>query len=336
MSILDKLGFSSVRWDDGVLIALDQRALPETENYLSLKSVEQVAEAIGNLTIRGAPLIGIAAAYGLCLLSNPKNDREFNTACEDLISSRPTAVNLPWAVRRMVSIRERNKENADLKTVLLAEARAIHTEDALMCEKIGEYGNEIVPASCRILTHCNAGALATGGIGTALGVIYTGHFAGKRIEVWVDETRPVLQGARLTAWEIAKAGVPYTLIADNMAGRLMAEGKIDMVIVGADRVAKNLDFANKTGTYSLAVLAKYHNIPFYCAAPSSTFDPDCPDGSSIPIENRGADEIRRCGKKLIAPFDSPVHNPAFDITPHTLIKGIITENGIIFPPEQVN
>ncbi len=336
MSILDKLGFSSVHWDDGVLIALDQRALPETENYLPLKSVRQVAEAIGNLTVRGAPLIGIVAAYGLCLLSNPKNDREFETACEDLISSRPTAVNLPWAVRRMVSIRERNKENADLKTVLLAEARAIHTEDALMCEKIGKFGNEIVPAACRILTHCNAGALATGGIGTALGIIYTGHFAGKRIEVWVDETRPVLQGARLTAWELAKAGVPYTLIADNMAGRLMAEEKIDLVITGADRVAKNLDFANKTGTYSLAVLAKYHNIPFYCAAPSSTFDPDCPDGSSIPIENRGADEIRRCGSKLIAPFDSPVHNPAFDVTPHTLIEGIITENGIISPPERVN
>ena len=334
MNIFDKLGFTPARWEDDALVVIDQRALPSNENYFHLRSVEGTAEAIGNLTVRGAPLIGIVAAYGLCLLPDPGDDRKFDAACEKLIGSRPTAVNLPWAVKRIKAVRDQNKSESGLKAILLAEAQAIHREDALMCEKIGESGNELIPETCRILTHCNAGALATGGIGTALSVIYTAHFAGKKIEVWVDETRPILQGSRLTAWELSKVGVPYNLIADNMAGRLMADRKIDLVITGADRISENLDFANKTGTYSLAVLAKYHNIPFYCAAPSTTFDPNCPDGSAIPIENRNGDEIRMCGNILTAPSDSPAYNPAFDITPHELIKGIITENGIIRPSEK--
>jgi len=331
MNILDKLGFTPVRWSDNGLVILDQRKLPLSEEYLALNSVDDVARAIGLLAVRGAPLIGIVAAYGLCLLPDPDNDVPFKDACEKLISSRPTAVNLPWAVERMILVRNRHKENPDLKNLMLSEARAIHNEDAMMCEKIGTIGNEIVPHNCQILTHCNAGALATGGIGTALGVIYTAFFYGKSVQVWVDETRPVLQGSRLTAWELSRAKVPYKVIVDNMAGRLMADGKVDLVITGADRIANNLDFANKTGTYALAVLASYHKIPFYCAAPSSTFDPECPGGASIPIEYRNEDEIRILNGSQSTPFGADVYNPGFDITPHSLICGIITEKGIVRP-----
>ncbi len=329
--IQNNLGFSPVKWDGGVLTILDQRPLPQQEVYRQLKSVAEVAEAIRNLSIRGAPLIGVVAAYGLCLLPNLRDITAFKSACDLLKSTRPTAVNLAWAVDRMAKARKLCGNCRDPRPVLFAEAEAIHQEDAAMCAKIGEIGNEIIPDMCRILTHCNAGALATGGIGTALGVIYTAFFSGKRIEAWVDETRPILQGARLTAWELAKAGVPYTLISDNMAGYLMAQGKVDIVITGADRVAANLDYANKIGTYSLAVLAHHHKIPFYAAAPSSTFDPNCPDGTCIAIENRSADEIRSVGSQIIAPGGAPVYNPAFDVTPHELVTGIITENGILKP-----
>ncbi|OGC89520.1 MAG: S-methyl-5-thioribose-1-phosphate isomerase [candidate division Zixibacteria bacterium RBG_16_53_22] len=320
-----------MRWADDTLIALNQRALPLKEEYLSLKSVDEVVEAIGVLTVRGAPLIGIAAAYGLCLTTNLGDDALFADSCRRFIDIRPTAVNLRWAVERMAGFRTRNLRCDNLRELMIEEARRTHAEDAEMCVRIGESGNSIVPEHCRILTHCNAGALATGGIGTALGIIYTAHFSGKRVEVWVDETRPVLQGARLTAWELSKAGVPYKLISDSMVGHLMAQGRIDLVITGADRVAANLDYANKIGTYSLAVLAKYHGIPFYAAAPSSTFDPACPNGKSIVIEQRPENEIRYVGQSQVAPSDAPVYNPAFDVTPHELVTGIITEKGILRP-----
>lgn len=331
MDILSRLGFSSIRWAKDRLVILDQRQLPLKEDYRDLRSVEEVSEAISALAVRGAPLIGIAAAYGLCLLPELSNAEVFKNACDLLKSTRPTAANLSGAVDRMASKHGEYIARRDLRETLIEEASGIHREDELMCERMGAFGNEIIPDPCRILTHCNAGALATGGIGTALGVIYTAFFSGKTIEVWVDETRPVLQGARLTAWELSKAKVPYRLISDNMAGHLMSAGQVDLVITGADRVAKNLDFANKIGTYTLAILARHHNIPFYSVAPSTTFDPSCPDGQSITIEMRGDDEIKRIGGFQIAPPASRVYNPAFDITPHELISGIITDRGILKP-----
>ena len=331
MDILSRLGFFSIKWEKDHLVILDQRQLPIKEDYRELRSVEEVSDAISTLAIRGAPLIGIAAAYGLCLLPELSNAEAFKNACGLLKSTRPTAANLSWAVDRMASKQNECISRDNLLEILIEKARSIHREDTLMCERMGAFGNEILPDSCRILTHCNTGALATGGIGTALGVIYTAFFSGKTIEVWVDETRPVLQGARLTAWELSKAKIPYKIITDNMAGHLMSGGKVDLVITGADRVAKNLDFANKIGTYALAVLAHYHGIPFYSAAPSTTFDSDCPDGQSIAIEVRGDDEIKEIGGFQIAPPDSQVYNPAFDITPHELISGIITDQGISKP-----
>ncbi len=331
MNISEKLGFKHIEWTDDHLVVLDQRKLPLSEEYLHIRSIDDAIYAIKNLVVRGAPLIGITAAYALCLVEN-KDDRDsFFATCETLKSARPTAVNLSWAINRMINAYETHVGDENLSRILLDEAGKIHTEDSKMCEEIGLHGNKIIPNECRILTHCNAGALATGGIGTALGVIYTAFFSGKTIEVWVDETRPVLQGARLTAWELARAGVSHTLISDNASGMLMSENRINLIIVGADRVAKNLDFANKIGTYNLAVLAKYHNVPFYCAAPTSTFDRNCPDGGSIKIEMRDADEIRKISGVQISNPTTPAHNPAFDITPGNLLTGIITENGIIAP-----
>ena len=329
IDILRHLNFTPIKWEDGKLIILDQRLLPEKEEYRRLIAVNEVVEAIRNLSVRGAPLIGIVAAYGLCLVANPEDSEAFILACRILKDTRPTAVNLAWAVDRMNAVRVDNLKNKNLQDMLINEAKNIHEEDAEMCAKIGEFGNGLLPEICNVLTHCNAGALATGGIGTALGVIYVAHFSGKKIHVWVDETRPVLQGARLTAWELSKAGIPYTLISDNMAATLMAQGKVDIVITGADRVAANLDFANKIGTYGLAVIAKYHHVPFYAAAPSSTFDPHCPDGKCIEIENRAPDEVRMVGAQMIAPSGAQVYNPAFDVTPHELIDGIVTEKGIL-------
>jgi methylthioribose-1-phosphate isomerase len=331
VDILSRLGFSSIRWAKDRLLILDQRQLPLKEDYRELRSVEEVSEAISTLAIRGAPLIGIAAAYGLCLLPELSNTEEFKKACDLLKFTRPTAANLSWAIDRMVSKLSEYIARDDLREIMIEEASGIHGEDELMCERMGAFGNEIVPDPCRILTHCNAGALATGGIGTALGVIYTAFFSGKRVEVWVDETRPVLQGARLTAWELSKAKIPYKLISDNMAGHLMSAGQVDLVITGADRVAENLDFANKIGTYTLAVLARHHNIPFYSVAPSTTFDSNCSDGQSITIEMRGDDEIKQIGGFQIAPQDCQAYNPAFDITPHELVSGIITDRGILKP-----
>jgi methylthioribose-1-phosphate isomerase len=324
-----RLPFTPARWDSGRLVVLDQRRLPNQEEYITLTAVPETAQAIASLAARGAPLVGIVAAYGLCLVRDPHDDKEFTSASEALAATRPTAVNLSWAIQRMKRIRSQNLSSKNLGDILIAEACKIHDEDSQMCAKIGEYGNKLISEGANILTHCNTGALATGGIGTALGVIYTAHFSGKRIHVWVDETRPVLQGARLTAWELSKVGIPYTLIADNAAARLMADSKVDLVIVGADRVAANYDFANKVGTYGLAVLARYHGIPFYVAAPSSTFDPACPDGKAIVIEYRDPKEIRGIGSQHIAPENAATYNPAFDVTPHELVSGAIFESGII-------
>ncbi|UCC78367.1 MAG: S-methyl-5-thioribose-1-phosphate isomerase [Candidatus Zixiibacteriota bacterium] len=331
MNISEKLGFKHIEWTDDHLVVLDQRKLPLSKEYFHIGSIDDAIFAIKNLVVRGAPLIGITAAYALCLVENQENRDSFFATCEALKSVRPTAVNLSWAVNRMINAYETHVGDDNPARILLDEAAKIHREDSKMCEEIGLHGNDIIPDECRILTHCNAGALATGGIGTALGVIYTAFFSGKTIEVWINETRPVLQGARLTAWELARAGVPHTLISDNASGKLMSENRINLVIVGADRVAKNLDFANKIGTYNLAVLANYHNIPFYCAAPTSTFDHNCPDGGSIEIEKRDADEIRKIFGAQISNPTTPAYNPAFDVTPGNLLTGIITENGIITP-----
>jgi methylthioribose-1-phosphate isomerase len=331
MDIRKKLGFSHIEWSGDHLDVLDQRKLPLQEEYIHITTVDGAFEAIKNLTVRGAPLIGITAAYGLCLIDEPGDVDLFHAACDKLKSARPTAVNLGWAVDRMAGVYKEKQGNPRLGQILLKEARIIHNEDAEMCRRIGIIGNSLVPENCRILTHCNAGALATGGIGTALGIVYTAFFSGKKIEVWVNETRPVLQGSRLTAWELWRAGIPHKLISDNASGSLMANDLVDLIIVGADRIAKNLDFANKIGTYNLAVLAKFHNIPFYCAAPTSTLDNSCPDGKSIEIEYRDGNEVKAIGGIEIAPADTPAHNPAFDITPHRLLTGLITEKGIITP-----
>jgi methylthioribose-1-phosphate isomerase len=329
MDIFSKLGFSPVEWRDDHISILDQRQLPLREEYLELKTIDDVAGAIYSLAVRGAPLIGIVAAYGLCLLPDPEDERSLDEACRKLKSVRPTAVNLPWAVDRMAERWRKERGRSDVRKAMSEEASRIHSEDRDMCARIGAFGNEIVPDSCRILTHCNAGALATGGIGTALGVIYAAFFSGKKVEAWVDETRPVLQGARLTAWELARAGVPFKLIPDNAAGYLMSTNKIDLVITGADRVAKNLDLANKIGTYGVAVLARNHDIPFYVAAPSSTFDQACPDGASINVELRDGSEVTSLAGQPVASPGTEAFNPAFDITPHHLVSGIITENGIL-------
>lgn len=283
-------------------------------------------EAIRKLVVRGAPVIGCTAAYGIAIAA--KNGDDLIEASRMLKDSRPTAVNLSWAVNRMM---EAAADNDNDPVILEKEAVRIHNEDASMCRCIGEFGAELIEDGYSILTHCNAGALATGGIGTALGVIYTAFFSGKDITVWVDETRPILQGARLTTWELGRARVPHTLICDNMAASIMAAGKIDCVITGADRIAANYDVANKIGTYNLAVLCHYHKVPFYVAAPTSTFDTDCSDGKSIVIEERPPDEVKSIIGQRIAPDDVEVYNPSFDITPHGLITAIITENGIIKP-----
>ena len=326
-----------IRWAQDRLLLLDQRRLPAEETELACAGWRQVAEAIRSLAVRGAPAIGVAAAFGVALAARESRATRFDdlladleVAIKGLAATRPTAVNLFWALERMrrVCLDHRTLQPDQLRARLLAEALAIQEEDVAANRTLAEHGAGIVPARARILTHCNAGALATAGHGTALGVVRTAHQQGKVALVWVNETRPVLQGARLTAWECMKDGIPHRLIADATAAWLMAKGQVDLVITGADRIAANGDTANKIGTYGLAVLAKRHGIAFYVAAPFSTIDPTLASGALIPIEERDANEIRQVGGRLVAPELSPVFNPAFDVTPAELITAIITERGV--------
>jgi methylthioribose-1-phosphate isomerase len=314
---------------DGYLRLLDQTRLPTEVVFLDCRTVEDVRAAICRLSVRGAPAIGVAAAYGLVLAAQAGSDIE--AAIERLHSSRPTAVNLGWALERLrvhFGIR-----SGDPVQWLLDEANAIAAEDKAMCAAIGRHGAELIAEGDGVLTHCNTGSLATAGLGTALAVLFTAARQGKTFRVFADETRPLLQGARLTAWELHQAGIDVTLICDSMAAQVMKEGRIQLVLVGADRIAANGDTANKIGTYSVAVLAQYHGVPFYVAAPSSTFDLSLPTGDGIPIEQRDAREITHGMGRQTAPEGVKVYNPAFDVTPAALIAGIITEKGVIRPGE---
>ncbi len=315
-------------------VILDQTLLPEHTVYRELRTLEDYHEAIGSLRVRGAPLIGITAAMGVAGLAaaepGPGLAERVRAWCEHLAGARPTAVNLRWALDRMLAVALRDP--ADLAAALRAEADAIKAEDEEMCRRIGENALRLLGDTPTVLTHCNAGALATGGIGTALAPVYLAHQQGHRVKVYADETRPLLQGSRLTAWELAQAGVEVTIIADNTAGALMAFDPPDAVLVGADRIAANGDTANKIGTYPLAVLARHHGVPFYVLAPTSTLDLSCPDGAAIPIEVRAADEVRRGFGVLTAPPEVEVWSPAFDVTPAGLITAIITDRGVFRPP----
>ncbi|HEY8394090.1 MAG TPA: S-methyl-5-thioribose-1-phosphate isomerase [Thermaerobacter sp.] len=335
----------AIRYEPGTLWLLDQRRLPAEEAWVACSSVEEVARAIEAMVVRGAPAIGIAAAYGVALAARrladtgstaPDAGESLDGAIRRLGATRPTAVNLHWALARMEGRYRREVEAGagprELAAALEAEARAIQEEDLAMCRRMAEYGAALLPAGARVLTHCNTGALATGGHGTALGVIRTAWSQGRLRHVWVDETRPVLQGARLTAWELLKEGIPHTLIVDGAAASLMRAGRVDAVLVGADRIAANGDTANKIGTYMLAVLARHHGIPFYVVAPWSTVDPGLPSGADIPIEERNPQEVTGYGESRWAPEASPVANPAFDVTPAELITAIITDRGVLRPP----
>ncbi len=324
---------------DGHLRLLDQTELPLHTTYKDCWSVGDVWEAIRALRVRGAPAIGVSAAFGLLLgLRNSRDrdalDRDFKTASEYLRTSRPTAVNLAWALERMgafLTTIPRDLPVIDVREQLLQEAQRIRQEDGAICRAIGQVGADLVPHGGGVLTHCNTGGLATTEYGTALSVLFTAHEQGKRFKVYADETRPLLQGARLTAWELMQAGIDVTLICDSMAAQVMREGRVQMIIVGADRIACNGDTANKIGTYMLAVLARFHGVPFYVAAPTSTFDRTLPTGEGIPIEQRSAAEVSHGFGRQTAPDGVKVYNPAFDVTPHQLITGLITETGLIMP-----
>lgn len=330
-----------VRWEHDRLVLLDQRLLPGQELERVYGRWEDVAEAIRTLVVRGAPAIGVTAAFGVVLAARSSAATtvdalmaDLEVALKGLASTRPTAVNLFWALDRMrrVAATLRDRPMDEVRGRLLGEAQAILDEDVAANRALGDHGAALVPAKARILTHCNAGALATAGYGTALGVVRSAHAQGKVALVWVGETRPVLQGSRLTAWECVRDGIPHRLIADVAAASIMERGEVDLVVTGADRIAANGDTANKIGTYALAVLARHHGVPFYVAAPFSTIDPALRSGGHIPIEERDAGEVRRMGGHLTAPEGSPVFNPAFDVTPATLITAIITERGVFRPP----
>jgi len=333
----------AIAWSpSGAVRIVDQRALPETKVERDLETGDAVADAIRTLQVRGAPLIGITAAMGLVAgtrdLRAAPRDR-FLAGLDELVRllgvTRPTAVNLRWALDRMARVAAETPGGwggAAIWERLQAEATAIWEEDRAMCRRIGEAGLPLVPDGAKVLTHCNAGALATGGIGTALAPIYLAHDAGRRVHVFVDETRPVLQGARLTAWELVHAGIPCTVIADAVSGSLMRQAQVDLVIVGADRIAANGDFANKIGTYSLAVLALHHGVPFYCAAPSTTIDAALADGDGIPIEQRGPEEVKTIAGRPVAPAAAAALNPAFDVTPARYVSAFVTDRGLEQPP----
>ena len=333
----------TIAWQDSDIVMIDQRKLPGAEVYVTCRSVNDVAKAIKTMIIRGAHAIGVCAAMGLALgaeRSKATGTKQFTTEFQrnsDLLAAtRPTAVNLFWAIERMKQSFASGAlagESVDqLKARLRVEADRIHDDDVASCRAIGAHGATLVPAEACILTHCNAGALATAGYGTALGVIRGAVEAGRKVRVLADETRPFLQGARLTAWELVKDGIDTTVITDNMAGAIMRAGDIDLVVVGADRIAANGDTANKIGTYTVAVLAKEHGIPFYVAAPWSTIDLATPDGDAIPIEERAAREVTHVGSVQLAPEGAHVRNPSFDVTPSKYITAIITERGIVQPP----
>jgi methylthioribose-1-phosphate isomerase len=326
-----------------VVVMIDQRKLPAQELYVRCKTAPDVARAIKTMVIRGAPAIGVAAAMGIAVgmrLSKATGTQKFaaelQKICELMAATRPTAVNLFWAIDRMkrsfAAGAQAGEAVDQIKDRLDAEAAAIHDEDVASCRAMGAFGADVVPADARVLTHCNAGALATAGYGTALGVIRGAVDKGKRVVVFADETRPFLQGARLTAWELIRDGIETTVITDNMSGALMRQGKVDLVVVGADRIAANGDTANKIGTYGVAVLAREHKIPFYVAAPLSTIDLNTPDGDHIPIEERSAREVTHIGSSQLAATGALVWNPGFDITPNRFIAGIITERGIFRAP----
>ncbi|MEJ2111644.1 MAG: S-methyl-5-thioribose-1-phosphate isomerase [Acidobacteriota bacterium] len=331
----------TIEWTENGVVMIDQRVLPSKEVYLTFTDYREVAEAIRSLVIRGAPAIGVAAAMGVALgiknssaESVEELDADLLKICDTIAGTRPTAVNLFWAVERMKKVYHsaRDRGMDAIRQALVDEAKRMHGEDIEANKSMGRYGQELFPANARILTHCNAGALATAGYGTALGVIRAAVQAGKRIHVFADETRPFLQGARLTAWELAHDDIPVTVITDNMAGYFMQKGDIDGVIVGADRIAANGDVANKIGTYSVAVLAREHGIPFWVAAPLSTIDLAIPEGRLIEIEQRNPEEVRNIGNTSITPDNVAVAHPAFDVTPARYIHAIITDHGVAKPP----
>ena len=329
----------TIEWTDDGVVMIDQRLLPTQEVYNTYRTVDAVAEAIKTMVIRGAPAIGVAAAMGAALGAKNCSSREelvqqFPVVCETLARTRPTARNLFWAIERMTALygANRDAELGQIQRILIAEARAIHAEDIEINRRMGHHGQALLEPGCTVLTHCNAGALATAGYGTALGVIRAAVESGKPVRVYADETRPFLQGARLTAWEMQKDGIPCTLITDNMSGYFMKAGRINAVVVGADRIARNGDVANKIGTYTVAVLAKQHGIPFYVAAPLSTIDLETPTGAEIPIEQRPEAEVTVVNGKRVAPESILVENPAFDVTPSQLVSAIITEEGVARAP----
>ena len=331
----------TLEWTEQGVRFIDQTKLPTEETYLTCKTHEQVADAIRTMVVRGAPAIGVAAAMGIALgvkSSKAENvgdlKREFDAICDNMGTTRPTAVNLFWAIARMKEKFERLRVRpvAQIKEALVEEGKRMHAEDIAANQAMGRHGATLMPNEGGVLTHCNAGALATAGYGTALGVIRAAVEAGKKIHVYADETRPFLQGARLTAWELMKDGIPTTVISDNMAGAMMRQGKIGAIVVGADRIAANGDVANKIGTYTVAVLAKENGIPFYVAAPISTVDMACPDGSNIPIEQRNVREVSHIAGKQMVPDGVLIENPAFDVTPAKYVTAIITERGIARAP----
>ena len=331
----------TLEWTDAGVRFIDQTKLPTEEVYVNCRTHEQVADVIRNMVVRGAPAIGVAAAMGVALgVKNSKAEngadlkKDFDQICDVIGKTRPTAVNLFWAIRRMQDKLEhlRMRPVPQIKQALIEEAQRMHAEDIAANQAMGRHGATLMPSSGGVLTHCNAGALATAGYGTALGVIRAAVEQGKKIHVYADETRPFLQGSRLTAWELNKDGIPTTVISDNMAGAMMKQGKIGAIVVGADRIAANGDVANKIGTYTVAVLAKEHGIPFYVAAPFSTIDMETPDGSKIPIEQRNGREVTHIAGKQMVPDGVSVENPAFDVTPAKYVTAIVTERGIAKAP----
>ncbi len=335
----------TVEWSDAGVVFIDQTKLPTEEVYVTCRTYQEVADAIYTMIVRGAPAIGVAAAMGVALGTRDAQAGtvaelrpQFTKICETLAATRPTAVNLFWAIRRMQEKFESvaSRPVAEIKQTLISEAIQMHAEDIAACMAMGKHGAALLPKSGGVLTHCNAGALATCGYGTALGVIRAAVEAGHKINVYADETRPFLQGSRLTAWELMKDGIPTTVISDNMAGVMMQQGKVGAVIVGADRIAANGDVANKIGTYSVAILAKEHGLPFYVAAPWSTVDMETPDGAHIPIEQRDAKEVTHMAGKQVTPDGVRVENPAFDVTPHKYVTAIVTERGVARPDYSVS